>query len=65
MAFNHGNNNVIPEGLKRKKTPTNSFFLFSLNIYPNKIIYKSEIKRRLNIIRITFFAFINNEPYQI
>jgi hypothetical protein len=28
MAFNHGNNDVIPEGLKKKKTPTNSFSFF-------------------------------------
>ena len=28
MAFNRWNNDVIPEGLKRKKIPTNSFFFF-------------------------------------
>lgn len=29
MAFDHGNIDVVPEGLKYK-TPTNSFFSFKL-----------------------------------
>jgi hypothetical protein len=71
MAFNRWNNDVIPEGLKKEKNPTNSFF-FLYKIYfflDRKIFYLTDCLR-LFLKKNRYYSYmgidsVNNELVQI